>query len=83
MTEKQQRTAANMREKMLSRYGDDFHHKHNKNHTFYRKHFKSHPIDLLNGQMKEQEEELNASKGLTRSWNLRKLRKRQDKGNFH
>ena len=79
MSEKQQRTAASMREKMLSRYGDGLHHKHDKNHNPYRLHCKSHPSQLLNGQ----DEELNSSTGLLRRLKLRKIRKRLDKGRFH
>lgn len=80
MSEKQQRTAASMREKMLNRYGDVLHHKHDKNHISYRKHCKSHPVILLNGKA---EEEVNASTGLLRALKLRKIRKRLDKGRFH
>lgn len=81
MSEKQQHTAASMREKMLNRYGDELHHKHDKNHTFYRKHFRSHPAQILDGAVVE--EELNASTGSLRAFRLRKIRKRLDKGRFH
>ncbi|KTD17893.1 hypothetical protein [Legionella jordanis] len=80
MSEKQQRTAASMRQKMLSRYGDDSHHKHNKNHHPYRKHCRSHPAQL-NHETKDLE--LNSSTGLIRAFKLRKMRKRLDKGRFH
>lgn len=81
MSEKQQRTAASMREKMLNRYGDGLHHKHDKNHISYRKHCKSHPVQLINGQ--NEEEDINSSTGLLRAFKLRKMRKRLDKGRFH
>ncbi|KTC68782.1 hypothetical protein Lbir_2315 [Legionella birminghamensis] len=80
MSEKQQGTAANMREKMLHRYDDGHHHKHNKNHFTYRKHCKSHPVQALNGL---DENENNESTGLLRAFKLRKIRKRLDKGRFH
>ena len=80
MSEKLQRTAASMREKMLSRYGDELHHKHDKNHIPYRKHCKSHPVLSLNGQ---DEQDINSSTGLLRALKLRKIRKRLDKGRFH
>ncbi|CDZ76179.1 hypothetical protein BN59_00445 [Legionella massiliensis] len=81
MSEKQQRTAASMREKMINRYGDGLHHKHDKNHISYRKHCRSHPAQWLNG--KEDEEDTNASTGTLRAVKLRKIRKRLDKGRFH
>ncbi|KTC84713.1 MULTISPECIES: hypothetical protein [Legionella] len=81
MSEKQQRTAASMREKMLNRYGDGLHHKHDKNHNPYRKHFRSHPVENLNGYNEERDS--NASTGSLRALKLRKIRKRLDKGRFH
>lgn len=81
MSEKQQRTAASMREKMLNRYGDGLHHKHDKNHNPYRKHCKSHPVQLMNGHNKE--DDINSSTGLLRAFKLRKIRKRLDKGRIH
>lgn len=84
MSEKQQRTAASMREKMLNRYGDNLHHKHNKNHHLYRKHCRSHPVQT-NGHtsQNEENENENASTGLIRAFKLRKMRKRLDKGRIH
>ncbi|KTD66363.1 hypothetical protein [Legionella spiritensis] len=80
MSEKQQGTAAGTREKMLSRYGDGLHHKHNKNHISYRKHYRSHPTKTLNGM---DNENIQASSGLMRELRLRKIRKRLDKGRYH
>ncbi|KTD07693.1 hypothetical protein [Legionella jamestowniensis] len=82
MSEKQQRTATSTREKMLNRYGDGLHHKHNKNHQPYRKHCRSHPAQL-NGHTPQNEENENTSTGLVRAFKLRKMRKRLDKGRFH
>lgn len=79
MSERQQRTAASMREKMLQRYGDGLHHKHDKNHVPYRKHCRSHPVQI-NGI---EELDINQSTGLLREIKLRKIRKRLDKGRFH
>lgn len=80
MSEKQQGTSNSMREKMLARYGDGLHHKHDKNHIPYRKHCKSHPVNTLNGI---EDEETNLSTGLLREFKLRKMRKRLDKGRIH
>lgn len=80
MSEKQQGTACTMRVKMLQRYGDGLHHKHDKNHIPYRKHFKSHPVIESNGI--DTNEEM-SSTGLVRAINLRKIRKRLDKGRIH
>lgn len=81
MSEKQQHTAARMREKMLNRYGDGLHHKHNKLHNPYRQHCRSHPVQLTNGF--EQEKSINGSTGLLHEMKLRKIRKRLDKGRIH
>lgn len=81
MSDKQQGTAASMREKMLSRYGNEVHHKHDKNHISYRKHFKSHPVQPTNGL--DESDGKNLSTGAIREYNLRKMRKRLDKGRFH
>ena len=45
MSERLQHTSASMREKMLLRYGDVLHHKHDKNHIHYRQHCRSHPVE--------------------------------------
>ena len=80
MSEKQQGTVNSMRERMLVRYGDGLHHKHDKNHNPYRQHCRSHPVKHLeNGQNNEFE----GSTGLIRIIKLRKIRKRLDKGRIH
>jgi len=81
MSEKIQHTAASLREKMISRYGDGLPHKHNKNHLPYRQHYRSHPSNQHNG--KDEEHEFNGSTGLIREFKLRKMRKRLDKGRIH
>lgn len=80
MSEKMQHTAAALREKMLARYSDGLHHKHNKSHLAYRQHCRSHPI-LSNNQ--HDESQVNESTGLLREFKLRKMRKRLDKGRIH
>lgn len=80
MSEKQQGTSNNMREKMMNRYGDDFHHKHNKDHNSYRQHCRSHPARMINHRI---EEPTNGATGQLRAIKLRKIRKRLDKGRFH
>lgn len=42
MSEKQQHTAAWTQAAMLNRYGTTYHHKHDKRHTSYRFHCRSH-----------------------------------------
>jgi|GEM_PF-1427890 len=82
MSERLQHTTASMRAKMLQRYGDVLHHKHDKNHTPYRQHCRSHPVQKhLNGQ--EGEQKVNSSTGHVREWNLRKFCTRVAKGNVH
>ena len=81
MSEKQQHTAASMREKMMNRYGDSIHHKHDKCHIPYRQHFRSHPAKSNNGF--DEETKINDSTGLMRAFKLRKIRKRLDKGRIH
>lgn len=82
MSEKQQHTAAHMREQMLNRYGDTLHHKHDKCHNAYRKHCRSHPTQLANAQELEKKD-VNCSTGLLHAMKLRKIRKRLAKGCFH
>lgn len=82
MSEKLQRTAAELREKMLIRYGDGLPHKHNKNHLTYRLHSRSHPSHP-NSRFLEDNLDVNASTGLVREFKLRKMRKRLDKGRYH
>ena len=81
MSEKKQRTAANMREQMIHRYGDGLHHKHNKNHNPYRQHFRSHPIEVQ--EFVNKDEDAHEPTGQIRQFKLRKIRKRLDKGRFH
>jgi hypothetical protein len=70
MPDKIQHTAASLQQKMLARYSDGLHHKHNKHHLEYRQHCRSHPCNQ-------------SSTGLLRQFKLRKMRKRPDKGSFH
>lgn len=82
MTEKLQRTAAELREKMLIRYGDELPHKHNKNHLTFRLHSRSHPSQP-HSRIPEVNLDVNSSTGLVREFKLRKMRKRLDKGRYH
>ena len=81
MSEKLQHTAASMREKMRLRYDDGLHHKHDKSHHLYRLHYRSHPVQLT--RLHEEKKKVNESTGLIHTMNLRKLRKRLDKGHIH
>ncbi|WP_242602013.1 hypothetical protein [Legionella yabuuchiae] len=80
MSEKQQRTAAHMREKMANRYGDGLEHKHDKSHNPYRKHFRSHPAQR---NLNEETTNINESTGQQRAYKLKKVRKRLSKGHIH
>ena len=83
MPDKIQHTAAKLHERMEARYGDGLHHKHNKHHLEYRKHFRSHPCNQRNN-IEDEEETLNGgSTGLLRELKLKKMRKRRDRGQFH
>ena len=53
MSEKQQHTTASMREKMLSRYGDSLHHKHNKFHHSYRLHCRLSTAELIDPPVRQ------------------------------
>lgn len=81
MSEKKQHTTASLREKMIVKYNDGLHHKHNKNHHSYRHHCRSHPANQNN--VEESELDVNQSTGLIREFKLRKMRKRLDKGRIH
>jgi hypothetical protein len=82
MSEKAQHTAANTREKMQQRYGDDLYHKHNKNHTPFRLHSPSHPNHVITDP-KSIDEDVYRRTGQVRAFKLRKIRKRLDKGRIH
>lgn len=77
MSEKIQHTAARLRDKMLQRYGDGFHHKHNKFHHLYRQHFRTYPAKPHEQPTTEDSPEL------VYAFKLRKIRKRLDKGRIH
>jgi hypothetical protein len=81
MPDKTQHTAASMQQKMLERYNDGLHHKHNKDHLDYRQHWRSHPCNQKNEL--DEEGHLNGSTGLLRQFKLKKIRKRPDRGNTH
>ena len=82
MSERLQRTTASMREKMLLRYGDEIHHKHDKNHTPYRQHCRSHPVQKrFNGW--DADREVFCSTGQVHAMKLRKFVHRQGKTWIH
>ncbi|MDR3443363.1 MAG: hypothetical protein P4L65_10115 [Legionella sp.] len=80
MPDKIQHTAASLQQKMLARYSDGLHHKHNKHHLEYRQHCRSHPCNQNN---LSEEESNNGPTGQLREFKLRKMRKRPDKGQIH
>lgn len=81
MPDKIQHTAASLQQKMLARYSDGLHHKHNKHHLEYRKHFRSHPCGQNNNI--DEEENSTGSTGQLREFKLKKVRKRPDRGQIH
>ncbi len=83
MSERIQRTAASMRKKMLLRYGNEMHHKHDKNHIDYRQHYRSHPVVQKSLEEIMGEQDTKTSTGLIREVRLRKFRKRLAKNAIH
>lgn len=82
MPDKQQHTALSVHERMLHRYDDGLHHKHDKSHVLiYRKHCRSHPV--IKPTELTPEKAINQPTGTVREINLQKIRKRFDKGHFH
>lgn len=81
MSEKLQNTAASMRARMVKRYGDGHHHKHDKLHMPYRLHCRSHPAHVID--IGEQEKNMGSFSEQLRAFKLRRLRKRLDKGRIH
>lgn len=82
MSERLQCTAASMRKKMLLRYGDVLHHKHDKNHTHYRQHCRTHPVEKRKNNL-DKELPVDLSTGLVREMKLRQFNNRPAKGDFH
>lgn len=80
MSDRAQYTSQKLGEKMLSRYGTEFHHKHNKYHLTYRKHCKSHPCTP---NTEPERPDLEGSTGLVRQLNLKRMRKRPQNGGYH
>lgn len=82
MSERLQHTTASMREKMLQRYGDTFHHKHDKNHMPYRQHCRTHPVEKrINGL--DTDREVFCSTGAVHAMKLRKFNHRMGKTWIH
>lgn len=81
MSEKIQHTAAHKLEKMAHRYNDEFNHKHDKTQQFQRHHCRSHPPVLNHNKSPSEPDD--GSTGLIREHNLKKIRKRKDRGHFH
>lgn len=77
MSERSQGKSSRMREKMLSHYGTDLHHKHNKNHLSYPPNLKLHPEEEATETVQKW------SHKTILSFKARKTRKRLDKGHFH
>ena len=72
MSEKQQHTAARMRESMINRYDDGLYHKHNKLHSYHRLHSRSHPTHVSNDM---DETHLHGSTGILQRLKIKKMRK--------
>jgi hypothetical protein len=80
MSERLQHTAARMRTKMLTNYGEEIHHKHNKNHLHNPPHKKIQVILTLNN-INDHPDKWSAK--TIQDFKGRKTRKRLDKGDFH
>ena len=81
MSERKQHTSACMRENMGHRYGDAFHHKHDKRHLEYRLHWRSHPVTILRNQ--EHLEAIKIQPDLLRSFKIKKTYKRLANTSIH
>jgi len=77
MSDKLQHTTAHMRIKMIDKYGVDpkIHHKHDKLHSPFRSHWKSHPSTLKLKKIDENNV-LNESTGRIGKFNALKVKKR-------
>lgn len=82
MSERLQRTATSMREKMLQRYGDELHHKHDKNHLPFRRHCRSHPVQRTTYEPNGARD-LNESTGLVGQRKLRQFSKGLNNRTIH
>ena len=84
MPDKIQHTAVSMQQKMLLRYNDGLHHKHNKNHLAYRKHYRSPPCDVHKSIDNDEEQSpLNQRTGTQREFGAKKIRTRKGRGIIH
>ncbi len=83
MSEKQQHTAARMREQMKIATAMVY-ITNTINYTFLTGNIVDHThLKQNNGKIIEQERDINCSTGLLHEMKLRKIRKRLDKGRFH
>lgn len=81
MSDKQQGTTQGTRETMLNHYGNEFHHKHDKRHSPYRLHNRSHDKQVVD--LKCEETNNNHPTGLIRLINTKKFRKQLAKRMIH
>ncbi|MCX7115176.1 MAG: hypothetical protein NTW08_04650 [Gammaproteobacteria bacterium] len=81
MSERKQHTAASMREKMAIHYGEEFHHKHNKNHLIYPPHHRPKLANAL-ASTELMETEIWQT-DFNRKERLRKMQRRLAKPHFH
>lgn len=81
MSDRTQGKAALMREKMLVHYGNEIHHKHNKNHLIDPPHLHFH--DFKTTTLNTLEEIPRWSHEILHDFKERKTRKRLDKGQVH
>ena len=73
MSEKQQHNDYLTQLKMLNNYGDEHQHKHNKSHLSFRKHFKSHPVQIQRIDLDHMDmSNMERSTGLIRKEKLKK-----------
>jgi hypothetical protein len=81
MSERKQHTSACMRENMGHRYGDAFHHKHDKRHLEYRLHWPSHPVTIQRDQ--EHLEIIKSQPNLLSAFKIKKTCKRLANTSIH
>lgn len=81
MSEKLQHTTESIRETMMNHYGDEIHHKHDKRHSPFRRHCRSHQRQTALDENSHVTE--NHRTGLVGLIKLKKFRKRLSRREIH
>lgn len=84
MSEKKQHNSYSTQVKMQNYYGDEHHHKHDKSHLTFRKHFKTHPVQIQPAGLNHQDG-INPrhATGHVRDNNIKKIRMKTPRYHEH